>query len=51
MPVLGERKSLGQTKKKTNEPIDKKERKIDIPKDFIRKIKNLEGEVSFSNRQ
>ena len=41
MSVLGERKPLGQGKKKSNEPIDKKERKIDIPKDFIKKIKTL----------
>ena len=41
MPVLGERKLTSQNKKKLNEPIDKKEKKIDIPKDFIKKIKKL----------
>jgi len=41
MPVLGERKLTSQNKKKLNEPIDKKEKKIDIPKDFIQQIKKL----------
>ena len=39
--MFGERKPLGQSKKKSNESIDNKEKKIDIPKDFIKKIKTL----------
>ena len=38
MPILSARKQL-QTKKNPSEP--KKENKIDIPKDFIKKIKKL----------
>ena len=53
--MLGERKSLGQTKKTSNEPIDKKEKKIDIPKDFIKKIKKLgmredDAEILFKSK-
>ena len=39
--MLGRSILLGKKKKKSNEPIVKKEKKIDIPKDFIKKIKKL----------
>ena len=39
--MLGERKPARQNKKKSNEPFDKKEKKVDIPKEFIKKIKRL----------
>ena len=53
--MLGERKPKSQNKKKSNEPIDKKEKKIDIPKEFIKKIKKLgmredDAEILFKSK-
>ena len=39
--MLGERKPTSQNKKKSNEPFDKKEKKIEIPTEFIKNIKKL----------
>ena len=53
--MLGERKPTSQNKKKSNEPFDKKEKKIDIPKEFIKKIKKLgmredDAEILFQSK-